>query len=186
MELKDYKFTTTDIKGKKYIEINQRLMAFRTCEEFVGYTLESEIVHYDENSILIKAIIKDANDRIVATGIAGESKDTSTLNQTSFVENAETSAWGRALGCLGIGINTAVCTKEEVERAVNKQEVQPQHEVKQSEIVVLQDFHGQPVQYKHCFSKNKNQYFWALVNPADDVRSKKYINDADMNKILGR
>ena len=40
---------------------------------------------------------------------------------TSHIENCETSAIGRALGILGIGIEGSVASAEEVENAVNQQ-----------------------------------------------------------------
>lgn len=121
-KLVDYKFDATDIKGKGYIEVNQRLKAFRTCDEFKGYSMETEILSVSDESILLKAIIKDENGRIIAEGIAGEDKDSSLINKTSYIENCETSAWGRALACLGIGIETSVASKEEVSEAIKKQD----------------------------------------------------------------
>jgi ssDNA-binding Zn-finger/Zn-ribbon topoisomerase 1 len=46
------------------------------------------------------------------------------INKTSFVENCETSAWGRALGNLGIGIDDSIASAEEVDMAIKKQEVE--------------------------------------------------------------
>ena len=62
---------------------------------------------------------------IVATGHAQEDKASSNINKTSYVENCETSAVGRALGFLGIGIETSIATADEVAMAIAKQEAQP-------------------------------------------------------------
>lgn len=114
---------TVDIKGKKYIEVNERLKYFRTEPKFKDYSLISEIINLTEDGIItIKAIIRDANDRIVATGLAQEKESSSFINKTSFVENCETSAWGRALGNLGIGIDTSIASAEEVLNANLNQE----------------------------------------------------------------
>ena len=59
----------------------------------------------------------------MATGLAQEKENSSFINKTSFVENCETSAWGRALGNLGIGIDTAVASAEEVKNAILNQEI---------------------------------------------------------------
>ena len=67
------------------------------------------------------AIIKDDKDRILATGLAEESKNSTFINKTSYVENAETSAWGRALGNLGIGLDTSVASADEVSNAIANQ-----------------------------------------------------------------
>lgn len=114
---------TVNIKGKDYVEVNERLKYFR--QNFKDYSLESEVISLDKESITIKAIIKDENGRIIATGLAQEDKASSFINKTSYVENCETSAWGRALGNLGIGIDTSVASCEEVANAIlnqNKEE----------------------------------------------------------------
>lgn len=112
---------TVDIKGKKYVEVNERLKFFRTEEKYKDYSLESEIISLENGVITVKAIIKDANGIIKATGLAQEKESSSFINKTSFVENCETSAWGRALGNLGIGIDTSVATADEVLNAINNQ-----------------------------------------------------------------
>jgi hypothetical protein len=110
---------TVNIKGKEYVEVNERLKYFR--QNFKNYSLESEIINLTDGVVTIKAIIKDENGRIIATGLAQEKESSSFINKTSFVENCETSAWGRALGNLGIGIDTSVATADEVQNAINNQ-----------------------------------------------------------------
>lgn len=112
---------TVKIKGKEYIEVNERLKYFRTNEKYKDYSLESEVIKLENGVITIKAIIKDGNGIIKATGLAQEKESSSFINKTSFVENCETSAWGRALGNLGIGIDTSIASAEEVENAINNQ-----------------------------------------------------------------
>lgn len=113
---------TVKIKGKEYVEVNERLKYFRTADQFKDYSLESEIVSLENGVITVKAIIKDGNGNIKATGLAQEKESSSFINKTSFVENCETSAWGRALGNLGIGIDTSVATAEEVNNAILNQD----------------------------------------------------------------
>lgn len=115
------KLKTVNIKGKEYVEVNERLKAFRTMPEYKGYSLESEVIALENGVITIKAIIKDDKGIVKATGLAQEKESSSFINKTSFVENCETSAWGRALGNLGIGIDTSVASAEEVENAINNQ-----------------------------------------------------------------
>lgn len=110
---------TINIKGKDYVMVNERILEFR--KNYPNYSLESEIVILNEESVTIKAIVKDETGRVVATGFANEDKATSIINKTSYVENCETSAWGRALGCLGIGIDTSIASAEEVTTAIKKQ-----------------------------------------------------------------
>ena len=129
---------TTDIKGKPYVQVNERLKYFRTA--FVGYSLETELVDVNNETALVKAVIRDPMSRIVATGTAYERANApgSMVNKTSHVENAETSAWGRALGNLGIGIDTSVASAEEVSNALLDQADATADQMKRIEDLVTQ------------------------------------------------
>ena len=103
---------TIKIKGSDYVMVKERLKAFRS--NFKGYALISEIIDLSDTVCTIKAIIKDDKDRIIATGLAREVIGKTPINKFSYVENAETSAWGRVLGNFGIGIDEDICTAEEM------------------------------------------------------------------------
>lgn len=113
---------TVKIKGKEYVEVNERLKVFRSAPQFEGYSLTTDIIEMENGVITIKAIIRNKEGNIVATGLAQEKEGSSNINKTSYVENCETSAWGRALGNLGIGIDTSVASYEEVQNAILNQE----------------------------------------------------------------
>lgn len=119
--MSNYKFKTTNIKGKEYVEVNERIKYFRFSEDYKGWSLSSEIVHLDAESCVIRAEIRDENWVLRATGFAQEDKSSSYINKTSYVENCETSAWGRALANLGIGIDTSIASSNEVSMAIAKQ-----------------------------------------------------------------
>lgn len=106
------KLKTIPIKGKDYVMVNDRLKAFR--ENFPNYSLISEIIKYDEKECVVKASVYDPDAKLVATGHAQETVGSSNINTTSFLENCETSAWGRALGNFGIGIDDSICSAEEL------------------------------------------------------------------------
>lgn len=112
---------TVDIKGKAYVEVNERLIEFRSNQKYKGYSLETDIIQLENGICTMKAIIKNENDRIIATGYAQEKENSSFINKTSYIENCETSAWGRALGNLGIGIDTSIASAEEVLNAIENQ-----------------------------------------------------------------
>lgn len=112
---------TIDIKGKPYIEVNERLKEFRTNPKYDGYTLETELVDLSNGVCTMKAVIRNTTGIVVATGFAQEKESSSFINKTSFIENCETSCWGRALGNLGIGIDTSIASAEEVLNAINNQ-----------------------------------------------------------------
>jgi len=110
---------TVDIKGKQYVPVSERLKHFRTnCP---GYGLLSEVLHLDDKSCVIQAKIVDKSGFVAAMGTAREVNGSSFINKTSYVENCETSAWGRALGNFGIGIDASVASAEEVLNAIKNQ-----------------------------------------------------------------
>ena len=118
---------TTDIKGKAYSEVPQRIKAFRmlypegfirtrpiSIEEGVCILL-TEVGYYDRD---------EEKDIVLATGMAYEKEGSTFINKTSYIENCETSAVGRALGMLGIGIDGSVASAEEVQNAQLQQTAQ--------------------------------------------------------------
>ena len=76
-------------------------------------------------------IREDGSRVILGTGLAQEVKGKGMVNSTSYIENCETSAVGRALGMLGLGINGGgICSAEELANAVLAQK-QPDVPVKE-------------------------------------------------------
>lgn len=108
------KLKAVDIKGKAYVEVNERLKHFRSAEEYAGYSLISAIESVTGGVVIIKATIKNAEGVAIATGHAYEKEGSNFINKTSYIENCETSAWGRALGNLGIGIDVEVRSANEM------------------------------------------------------------------------
>ena len=111
------KLKTTKIQGKDYVEVNTRIKHFRSASQYKGWGIDTEIIHRDEKSVIIKAIVVDADGRIMSSGSAMEKEGSSFINKTSHVENCETSAVGRALGNLGIGIDASVASYDGVANA---------------------------------------------------------------------
>lgn len=115
---------TTPIKGKEYAEVPQRVKAFRMLypEGFIKTELISNVNgvvvfrasagYYDENGTRY----------VLGTGHAYEKEGNGFINQTSYIENCETSAVGRALGFVGIGSDTSIASFEEVANAKEQQE----------------------------------------------------------------
>ena len=118
--MSNYKFKTTNIKGKDYVEVNQRVLYFRNEPKFEGWTIENELVVIDSDTCIVKSTIKDTAMRVVASAHAQEDRTSSMINKTSYVENCETSAVGRALAMLGIGIETSIASSNEVAMAIAK------------------------------------------------------------------
>ena len=121
--MSNYKFKTTNIRGKQYVEVNERIKFFRQEEQYKHWSLITEFPVLDSEQCVCKASIADTEHRIIATGHAHEVQGSSNINKTSYVENCETSAIGRALAMLGIGIDTSIASANEVSDAIAKQEV---------------------------------------------------------------
>ena len=110
---------TTAIRGKDYAEVNQRIKAFRMVYP-MGYIM-TELVSDGGGICLFRATV-GVGDTVLGTGTAFERQDASPINKTSYIENCETSAVGRALGMAGFGIDTSVASAEEVDSAIRQQE----------------------------------------------------------------
>lgn len=106
---------TVRIHNKDYETVASRVMRFR--ERFhESMAITTEIVSIDENCIVMKAQISNVHtDTVLATGYAEERRSSSPINKTSALENAETSAVGRALAFLGfIGDATEIASADEM------------------------------------------------------------------------
>lgn len=109
---------TTDIKGKGYAEVNQRIKAFRMV--YPQGTIETEMISNENGVCIFRANIYD-EEKLLATGTAYEKENSTFINKTSYIENCETSAVGRALGMAGFGIDTSIASAEEMQNAINNQ-----------------------------------------------------------------
>ena len=120
--MSNYKFKTTNIRGKQYVEVNERIKFFRQEDEYKNWTISTEFTALDSEMCVCKCIIADVNQRVIATGHAHEERSSSHINKSSYVENCETSAIGRALAMMGIGIDTSIASANEVSDAIAKQD----------------------------------------------------------------
>lgn len=118
------KMQTINIKGKDYVPVNERLKAFRSEKIYEGWALQTVVHELTPDYCTMEARVTDKDGRLVANGFAREYRQQagSMVNATSYVENCETSAWGRALGNLGIGIDNSICSAQELLFALNQQQ----------------------------------------------------------------
>lgn len=118
--------SSIDVKGKDYVEVNQRIKAFRSiCP---GGSITTEMLSNENGVCVFRATVCDENMQILGTGTAYEKETSSFINKTSYIENCETSAVGRALGMCGFGIDTSIASAEEVQNAIKNQGDQPKQE----------------------------------------------------------
>lgn len=145
-----------DFKGKDYVEVNKRVIAFRKlCPDG---TITTEIVSLENGTIIMKATVIDEAGKVLATGYAYEKEGNSLVNKTSYIENCETSAVGRALGFVGIGVKKSIASMEEVANAKLQQ--------KESEIISKKDV--------------------TILANTIEAFNKKYPNVLDTDKLCGQ
>ena len=111
---------TVNIKGKDYKLIVQRVREFR--EAHPDWGMHSEVIHHDSERVIVKVWVTDPDGRVRGTGLAEEDRSASRINETSAMENCETSAFGRALASIGFGGDVAYASADEVVNAINTQE----------------------------------------------------------------
>jgi hypothetical protein len=99
-----------------YTEVKQRVLEFRESEKYKGYKSITEIISSDDNYAIMKASILNEKNEVVATGHAKEVKDELEKYENSYLEICETSAIGRALGFLGIGISKSIASLDEIRK----------------------------------------------------------------------
>ena len=113
----------TAIKDKMYAEVPQRVKAFRMLYPR-GYIITDMISNAD-GVCVFKATAgyygENGEAYTLGTGTAYEREGSSFINKTSYIENCETSAVGRALGFIGVGSETSIASAEEVVNAINNQ-----------------------------------------------------------------
>lgn len=106
--------------SKEYAEVNQRIKAFRMV--YPTGSITTDMINNENGICIFRAVVRDEIGNILATGTAYEKESSSFINQTSYIENCETSAIGRALGIAGFGIDTSVASAEEVQNAMANQD----------------------------------------------------------------
>lgn len=100
--------------GKIYVEVAKRLQGFWSLYPN-GRILTRWFELTDDHAVCIAEVYD--GDTLITTGTAREDKGAGFVNKTSYIENAETSAVGRALGILGIGSVDSVASYDEVQQA---------------------------------------------------------------------
>jgi hypothetical protein len=180
-----HKFKTTNIKGKDYVEVNQRLLYFRNESAYAGWSMESELIDLQPDRCCVRAVIRDNEGRIRATGHASEDRTSSMINKTSYVENCETSAWGRALACIGIGIETSIASSNEVQMAIAQQNLGDLNDKLglvpsyNANLLDLNDRIGPVSSYDDLTTATLKADFLALLDKLPKEQQAKFMKDID-------
>ena len=99
-----------DIKGKKYILVSDRILAFN--EMYPKGQIQTEIIGEVGKMVTIKATVKPDTGRVF-TGHSQAVFGDGMMGRVAL-ENAETSAVGRALAMMGIGVIDSVASVDEL------------------------------------------------------------------------
>ena len=108
---------TVNIKGKPYVMVKDRIIYFN--EHYPNGCIKTEILPSTEDKYIIKAVVipdLENPDRYF-TGHAEEIIGSSMINKTSALENGESSAVGRCLSMMAIGVEDSIASAEEVLQA---------------------------------------------------------------------
>ena len=161
-----------NIRGKEYKTVALRVQEFR--EKYPNYYLTTEIVKIDDDQCIIKAYVglhkDDGTVQTFATGHAQEFRKASQINGTSYVENCETSAIGRALACLGLA-GSEFASANEVVNAIHQQNNPVVEELTEEQLEIAKnnlDEAAKRGELKQAFFK---------LTPAAQSKLRDYAND---------
>lgn len=97
-----------------YVQVHERIAAFRE-EHGTNGGIQTDVQFPTEETVLAKAIVT-LGDKVIGMGHAEEKRGQGLVNTTSAVENAETSAVGRALAMVGYEVKRGIASREEMEK----------------------------------------------------------------------
>lgn len=117
MNDKNLKSKAVNIKGKQYVLVADRVIYFN--ENYPNGQIETDLITSPESEkIVIKAtIVPDVSKPRKFTGYSQATVGDGYINKTSALENAETSAVGRALAMMGIGVIESIASVDEINKA---------------------------------------------------------------------
>ena len=116
------------IHNKSYKTVALRVNEFIASPKHEGWAIETQLITAhsadgiarSDEYIVMKAVLRDDQDRIRGTGYAEELRNSTNINKTSALENCETSAIGRALAAIGFA-GTEYASANEVSQAIIQQ-----------------------------------------------------------------
>ena len=107
-----------DIKGKQYVLVADRVVYFN--EKYPDGAIETWLVSQPaDDRVVIRATVTPDTGKperkftAYSQALWGDGY----INKTSAIENCETSAVGRALGFMGIGVIDSIASKDEIDKA---------------------------------------------------------------------
>lgn len=157
-----------NIVRNEYAQVNERIKVFRML--FPNGSIATNIESLKDGVVVMSCEVRNEDGNLLSKAYAYEKEDSSFINKTSFIENCCTSATGRALGYLGIGIDTSVASYEEVANAMANQE--PTKE--EAEVYTITFGRNQGKTLKEIQEQDPKYIEW-LLNNSKDQRLLKMI-----------
>lgn len=153
---------TVDIKGKEYVLVKDRILAFN--ETYPNGSIETELVSSEGASIVVMKATVTPDVAVPTRRFIDYSQATigqGMVNTTSALENASTSAVGRALAYMGIGVIESIASADEVVKATNQTQEIVRVPINDTTLPVQEggvkvcSAHDEPIPMKQGLSKTK-------------------------------
>lgn len=166
---------------KDYIQVNERILEF--WKRYPNGRIHTEIVSWQDGIIVMRGMAwRDINDlHPAAVGHAYEREGSTFINQTSVLENAESSCVGRILAIMGFHISRSIASKEEVANAMNQQEALKQEEDRSNDPAIKAKWAmlaGNLDEYESGIKKLKDKGMtWAQIDELLTIKIKKKQED---------
>lgn len=113
---KDLKDKAIKYKDKDYVLVSDRVIYFNDTYPKGAITTEL-ITEPDSDLVIVKATVFPEDSQRKFTGYSQAVKGDGFVNKTAALENAETSAVGRALAFMGIGVLDSIASADEINKA---------------------------------------------------------------------
>lgn len=137
---KQLKDKAVKIQGKDYVLVSDRVLYFN--EQFENGCIETKLLSdVGSDLVVVQAIVTPdvGVPTRVFTGYSQEKVGDGFINKTSALENAETSAVGRALAMMGIGVIESIASVDEITKANNRASTQQVKLASDKQIIWMRD-----------------------------------------------
>lgn len=119
MEDKSLKSKAVKIQGKSYVLVSDRILYFN--DEYPAGCISTHLISEpDSQTVIVRAVVTPDASGEPGRQFTGHSQAVigqGMVNKTAALENAETSAVGRALAMMGIGVIESVASVDELAKA---------------------------------------------------------------------
>lgn len=154
-ELKD---KAIDIKGKKYVLVSDRVIYFN--EKYPNGSIQTTRETVWDMEIIKAFVVPDISEPTrMFTWHSQAKRWDGFINKTSALENAETSAVGRALAMMWIWVIDSIASVDEINKAENTAKAQkPTYQSRFQKAMTNTDFMKQCLDQNDFINKIKDKY----------------------------